>query len=958
MPPEKEELQELRKLQRELRRHLESMESRLAALEVLRKEGWNTGAGEEDPDERFAPRASPETDASTMEASDLGAAAAPPPPKPEQHPEMIAVPPPLPDQKTEPHPKTAPSAVLAETPGFSAGSAPTKPKPAEPKESLELQLGRVWLVRIGIVILLTGLVFLGNFAYQELIGRLGAPGRLFLLFFASGVLAGLGGFLMKKSDSLRQYGRVLVGGGLATSYFAVFAAHFVEPLRVISSPLAGGLLLLGYAIFLFILADRLRSQTIATVTLVLGFYISAMNPMAEFSLYGNFLLAAIAVVLLLRKGWHSLSLLSVLGTYGALLYWNIQTTGTLPGFDEMSVRGFVPAFGFPLVYWILFTASSLLPSGWKSAAPSQITLVSLNNAFFFALGGPAVFATFPQHFWIFPVLLGILLLSLAGFVIHSKKYPAGLEAAWLVQGLFFVPLGIAIHFTGYFLVLSLALGSTLLLVLSSGRHGRILFGFAFFFAGIASLVTVSEIHSDRLSLLQALATSLVLLAGGWLACKKFAREPAADGWLHAGTLNFFCVFQILFGIFPILGLIYFTGTFPAGFLWMAGLGGLILLCFHASARREFWLAAHLVFAMLFLTWFGLPAHFSVRLQALVLFATAILAGHWSRCNPPSPQSQATRVIHIIAAVLLGLTWINAAMPQAEKAPAMLGLGLLLVLFGAGWRSHPLAVGGLAAGVPGASLLFLGMIESTGASLPTLLGIALMAVAIRASDTVLARLEWVSSGARAAQRVLCWVCVAMFCFWVVAFVPQNSQAFLLAVVFFAAAGLSLRQRAVAGFFLALPLAGTALVSLLLRFLQDTPFSLPDWVAAGLLIASGKLAMRFEEHISRTISPWLVWAGLATLWFLFSQKLLQYSWPLTVAWTLFALAVLVCGFVWKDRCIRLFGMGVLLLSVARIFLVDVWHLETGLRILSFLLLGAVLLLLGFLYNRFSESIKKWI
>jgi uncharacterized membrane protein len=40
------------------------------------------------------------------------------------------------------------------------------------------------------------------------------------------------------------------------------------------------------------------------------------------------------------------------------------------------------------------------------------------------------------------------------------------------------------------------------------------------------------------------------------------------------------------------------------------------------------------------------------------------------------------------------------------------------------------------------------------------------------------------------------------------------------------------------------------------------------------------------------------------------------------------------------------------------VDVWQLETIYRILSFLVLGAVLLLLGYLYNRFADRIREWL
>ena len=39
-------------------------------------------------------------------------------------------------------------------------------------------------------------------------------------------------------------------------------------------------------------------------------------------------------------------------------------------------------------------------------------------------------------------------------------------------------------------------------------------------------------------------------------------------------------------------------------------------------------------------------------------------------------------------------------------------------------------------------------------------------------------------------------------------------------------------------------------------------------------------------------------------------------------------------------------------------DVWKLETLYRILSFMALGIVLLVLGFIYNKYQEKIREWL
>jgi uncharacterized membrane protein len=43
---------------------------------------------------------------------------------------------------------------------------------------------------------------------------------------------------------------------------------------------------------------------------------------------------------------------------------------------------------------------------------------------------------------------------------------------------------------------------------------------------------------------------------------------------------------------------------------------------------------------------------------------------------------------------------------------------------------------------------------------------------------------------------------------------------------------------------------------------------------------------------------------------------------------------------------------------VFVFDVWKLETIHRILSFMALGVVLLVLGFIYNKYQDKIRQWL
>jgi uncharacterized membrane protein len=72
--------------------------------------------------------------------------------------------------------------------------------------------------------------------------------------------------------------------------------------------------------------------------------------------------------------------------------------------------------------------------------------------------------------------------------------------------------------------------------------------------------------------------------------------------------------------------------------------------------------------------------------------------------------------------------------------------------------------------------------------------------------------------------------------------------------------------------------------------------------------------------------------------------------SVAWVLYGVALLLGGIVRRGRVLRYGSLAVMLLAVAKVFLYDTARLSDLYRVLSFLGLGASLLLLGYLYQHF--------
>ena len=79
-------------------------------------------------------------------------------------------------------------------------------------------------------------------------------------------------------------------------------------------------------------------------------------------------------------------------------------------------------------------------------------------------------------------------------------------------------------------------------------------------------------------------------------------------------------------------------------------------------------------------------------------------------------------------------------------------------------------------------------------------------------------------------------------------------------------------------------------------------------------------------------------------------------LTVAWGLQGVALLVAGFALSTRRVRLTGLALLGVCIAKLFVYDAAELEIVFRIFSFIILGALLLAVSFAYGRYREQIRR--
>ena len=75
-------------------------------------------------------------------------------------------------------------------------------------------------------------------------------------------------------------------------------------------------------------------------------------------------------------------------------------------------------------------------------------------------------------------------------------------------------------------------------------------------------------------------------------------------------------------------------------------------------------------------------------------------------------------------------------------------------------------------------------------------------------------------------------------------------------------------------------------------------------------------------------------------------------LSVIWALYGGGMLAVGFWRGNRLLRVMALGLLALTIVKVFLVDLSSLDRVYRIVSFIVLGAILLLVSFLYQRSQQ------
>lgn len=368
---------------------------------------------------------------------------------------------------------------------------------------------------------------------------------------------------------------------------------------------------------------------------------------------------------------------------------------------------------------------------------------------------------------------------------------------------------------------------------------------------------------------------------------------------------------------------------------------------------------------------GPPAQaVSLGLAALACYAMSARVFQPAPDRIPSTEREWYRDLNCAAATsfLLALAWIELPAAEVALAWALVGLVILETGFGSA-LSRFRFIGNLAVHAAFGRLFFanftnLGNTLHVSHRMLTVLPIAISEYYVWRRY----RLAEVSSRERSLARLYLYA-PAILIFVLVRFELGRS----LAVVGWALFSVVLFRIGLTSKIADLRWQSYGIALLAFWRCWNTNFYIPESLAGirgrvltgGLVVASFYAAQLFAPRSPAEDARGLVDRYARTFYSLLASVLLAVllfyevsGGVLTMAWGAEALALLGGGFPLRDRLQRLSGLFLFMVCVLKLFLYDLRQLETINRILSFIVLGVILVSVSWIYTRFRDRIQRYL
>ena len=863
--------------------------------------------------------------------------------------------------------------------------------------NMEEVLGTDWLNKLGMIILVIGVALFLAYEMREL----GPAGKVLVGITVSAVFLGAGVFFELR-DRWRILARAAMGGGWALLYFTTYAMNHIGATQILKSESWDLVLLLIVAAAMVAHTLRYHSRVVTGLAFLLAFSTINISRAGPTSLIASAILAVALVVIVGRRRWFDVEVLAIAALFLNHYFWLYRIIEPMHG-HRHHFPEFIPSAALLIFYWLVFRTSYLLRQGLSVAEEKVSSFAALLNSFLF-LGVMKYQSVHPE--WAFYALLVIgtiefvlgqlpitrrrrtafVILSTIGATLLVAAFPfrysgGRLSVLWLAEGEALFIAGIffrEILFRGLGIAIELLVAGHMLFVdthnlfhlrearatdFSDPRRAAIF--------GIAALIIFANTHwvplrwpdllkarwEKKFYRFQSYLGGMLLIAAIWAVCTEswFAVGLAAAALLLAvvGARGRVEELSVLANSFALLGFLRVV---------FANFAVVEVSYFNATAVISILLAAALLYAASL--WIGFPSPIrTYRIPEaytwVATFVVALLA--WYQLWPASVA---------MGWALVGLALFQMGFERRSTSLRLQSYALFMAsffrIFFVNFNAEDTA--GLLSprldtALPLAFLFYfvyerleqnrepLLALDSRlkAAELHCYLGTITVAAAMRFELSP----DWIAA---AWSGLLCLFVLIAWRFGRRIFL---GQALLLgAAVFFRTLLHNFYQRSYfpppSFWYERWTTVGTSIVLLFVALLIARRMKLAR--PEGQPLAGGRLKKGLAGLLWNPAHAFFFVAFILLTGLLYVE--LRSHGMSTVGWGAEAVGVFLFALAVKERSYRLSALLLLLVSVAKIVCVDVWGLAPRDRFLTFIALGAALLLVSFLYTRYKEVLRAYL
>lgn len=353
-----------------------------------------------------------------------------------------------------------PENVYTTEPLLSSSSRHTK---KEETSQFEINIGQKWLLIIGIVTMVFGIGYFLKYSFE--MGWIGPAGRVALAYIWGAVFLFAGNKFRKKDYT--AFGLSLVGGGIATLYFATFAAF---QLYHLFAQTPSFLLMVLITVLASVLAIVYDTKWLAILGMIGGFLTPVMlstgqdNYIFLFSYMTVLNLGLLGVAF--YKKWDILNILGFISTYILYASWFMNHYETHQFINNFEYSKFWPAIIFLNIFYFIY---SIIPFAYQFFRANKesirgFTIITPNSFIAFGFSYHMITRQFSLE-WVsvISIMYSIVFLLMASYLYKTGKYEQDAFTVFIAKAALFLIITIPIIFSKHWITIFWAAQAAVLL---------------------------------------------------------------------------------------------------------------------------------------------------------------------------------------------------------------------------------------------------------------------------------------------------------------------------------------------------------------------------------------------------------------------------------------------------------------------------------------------------------------